>query len=227
VATPVNEKDFIPVADKLLEGNRDGAIEKATELVLGIVTGHPIVGALGGRLAKVLAQALATGYVDSATQRLLDAGREWDDSKTKSEWLGRQIVLAVGPLAQEQNDAQEERFLQTLRYIERNVASASAVEEVLAEIRALGERIAARAALPRESEDVASPHVAIDQDVVHEACGVPDDEAATSVFASMRELREWMVEAFSPEELEVFVADVLPASGGLRRIVSSVHLHEF
>lgn len=194
VATTLCEKDFVPVANRLLEGNRSGAVEKCAELLLGVITGHPIVGALGARLTKDLCQALASGYVDSATARMLKAEREWEDAEAKSAWLRQQMAASVAPLLSEQSDADDERFLQTLRYIERNVASAAAVDEILAELRSLTKRMGVDT-----PPDIATP----------------------------KELREWMVAAFSPEELEVFVSDALPNSGGLRCIVSSTHAHEY
>jgi len=208
VAKVIEEQDLAPVARKLAAGDHSGAVETCAELVLAIVSGHPLVGAVGGPLVRRLAAVLANGYVDATTKRLLEAERVWDDAEAKAGWLREQLVLAVQPLLEARDERDDERFLQKLRYIDRNVASAAMLEQVLQELRALREHVETRQP-PRQT-------------------GVSSTSSAGGASRlGPAQLRMWMVDALSPEELEVFVADVLPESGGLRRIVAATHPHEY
>jgi len=216
VTGSAREKDLVPVAKKLLAGDSPAAVEELASLLVGVVSGHPLMGAIGGRLAKALTHGLANGFVEDATKRMLAAGQEWDDDEAQAAWVRQQLAASIEPLLSERDDKDDERFLQTLRYIERNVASADAMNEVRTELRRIADTMSRTAASSNQSKP-SKPSVA------------PEAVAGAVEAASInpKELRDWMAAKISPEELELFVADALPEAKGLRHIVAAVHPHEY
>jgi hypothetical protein len=122
-----NEDEFVDAAKKAVAGDRPGAIEAAASAIAGLLTGHPLVGVAVGKGAGMLAEAL----VDRATQRMLDAEREWDDERAKVEDFKRHAAEALEPLFREQADQSREQFLQTLRLLSVRSASAEGQAEIL------------------------------------------------------------------------------------------------
>jgi formylglycine-generating enzyme required for sulfatase activity len=134
VAEPtLTEKDFEGVADKALGDDRPGAIEKAAAVLVTAATGHPLAGVIAGKGAR----ALATAVVDHATDRFLEAGRQLDDARARAAAFRRCLLDAIGPHFEALQDRDDERFLQLVRYLGRNVASADGQAQLIEEMREL------------------------------------------------------------------------------------------
>lgn len=200
------EKELVPVVDKAFRGDRIGAVESATAVLIGLLTGHPILGRLGGNALAILARALAGGVVDGATQRLLTAANEAEREEQDAKRLRARIVDAIQPLLGQQDEAVDEHFLQTLRFIERNVASSSSAEEILKELRTL-----------RNDIDAKTSQVATCASGIEVAAGPRSQKA----------LRGRIMQRFAPDEFEVFVRDNFPDIGGLERVVSPLRGFEY
>lgn len=155
VAKPeLTEKDFTGVAEKALAGDRAGAVDAAVTVLATAATGSPLVGVVAGKGAR----ALATAVVDRATERFLEAGREIDEQRARVAELQLCMLDVLGPRFEALQDREDERFLQLVRYLDRNVASAEGQAalhedherqhddhaELLAELRELREELRAR-----------------------------------------------------------------------------------
>jgi tetratricopeptide (TPR) repeat protein len=118
----LTEKDFATVAERLLAKDRAGAVAAATALLVGAATGHPVLGVLAGKGAG----ALATAVVDRATARFLEAGHRLEGERERLLALQRSLLDVLGPNLDVLQNQDDERFLQLVRYLDRNVASARA-----------------------------------------------------------------------------------------------------
>ena len=123
----VSEEDFVETARKAVEGDRVAAIEAATTTIATLLTQHPLVGIAVGKGAGLIATAL----VDRATQRMLDAAHEWDDERAKIDSFKRDVAEAIEPLFLEHAAEGREQFLQTIRFMNAHVASATKQDESL------------------------------------------------------------------------------------------------
>jgi len=151
-AIDISEEDFNDAAKKAVDGDRVGAIEAATTVLATLLTHHPLIGVAVGKGAGMIAAAL----VDRATQRMLEAEREWDDERAKVDAFKRDVAEAVEPLFREHADDAREHFLQTIRFMSAHVASATKQDEslrLLHELMQVQDRARAEVASASELRD--------------------------------------------------------------------------
>jgi hypothetical protein len=129
------ETDLEEAATKALGGDLTGAAATLAGVLAGLASGHPLIGVM----VAVGAEKVARAFVDQATARLEKAEREHDAERDRVIALTRELRASVDPLfarSVEEIDAREsERFLQTLRYVDRNVASAAGQLEIAGDVR--------------------------------------------------------------------------------------------
>jgi hypothetical protein len=127
----LNEGEFVDVANKAVTGDKVGAVASLAGTLVTSFTGHPLLGALSSASVSLLAKAI----LDGATKRLTDAEREWDSERDRALALQRLLREAIEPLFASQlselTEQSREQFLQILRYLDRNVASAAGQEQLL------------------------------------------------------------------------------------------------
>ncbi|MFZ5895587.1 MAG: hypothetical protein ACOY0T_31305, partial [Myxococcota bacterium] len=133
----LTEGDFKDAANSALSGNMAAAAGAIAALIVSVGTGHPLAGLVVGKGLEAFARAV----VDTATARFKEAGVRYDEERERTLALARELCAGVEPLFARRLDALDarvaEQFLQTIRYMERNVASASGQAELLAEVRSL------------------------------------------------------------------------------------------
>jgi tetratricopeptide (TPR) repeat protein len=103
-----------------VDGDRWGAIAAAMAVLVGAATGHPLLGVIVDKGARLL----ATAAVDTATQRFLEAEQQVDEQRARVQAFQHYLLDMLGPFLEALQDRDDERFLQLLRYLDRNVASA-------------------------------------------------------------------------------------------------------
>jgi tetratricopeptide (TPR) repeat protein len=130
-----DEDSLAEIAKKALSGEKAAAAGLLAGLLVTAVTGQVIAGAVAG----VGIERWASALVDRATERLAAAEREYDAERERVRALVGELRAEMAPLLMAAVDdldmASNERFLQTLRYISRNVAAADVQGEMARDIR--------------------------------------------------------------------------------------------
>lgn len=131
----LREEDFRSAAECMAKGEYAAAGAAVAAVLVASTTGHPILGGLTQGALTVLAK----GVTSAATRRLLDAV-ESDEHKSAETHLLSIVNRLFAANSAEVDDLKgqgQEQFLQTLRFVERTIASAEAgIREELAAVQA-------------------------------------------------------------------------------------------
>jgi len=138
----VSEEDVAEVAELALGPQPDvkGAVSALVGILSGAATASPVVGAI----SRVGFDVVAAAMVDTATKRMERMEAELDAEEAREAAMKALLADAMRPFFVDAKadvsalaDEQRELFLQTLRFIESNTASAAKQDELLEEVSAL------------------------------------------------------------------------------------------
>jgi hypothetical protein len=112
------EKDYVDAAEKVLKGDKRAALRSMVSVTTSTLTGHPIF----GPLAAFGAERVLRPFLDTATERFVECGKQLDSEEAKRDALARELDCALAPLndaVSELSERTQEQFLQLVRCIDR------------------------------------------------------------------------------------------------------------